>query len=131
MRSNHKICPICQSSLHEQTCININLPLNLSSHKLSYKDVNCNIPSLETNYHTFREITSLYGEVLCEQVCFPNLKLTILNNYIDNKTVISFIPRENIDYKIPDKLVLEKVMKIDYSNIEKLINRLKTLRVLL
>lgn len=130
MLCSHKLCPVCGRNLiHSKK---LNQKHDLSDSKLSYIESICSIGGSEPNTtHIFRQLTSLYGELLGEQLNMPLHYFEIKNNYIKGCTEVQLFKKNDAINSTPDNITFKKIIKINYHNMSRLINRIKTMNIFL
>lgn len=122
MRKPHSQCPICFNNLNQEKCINAYYPqlmaLGSSGGKLSFIKATCSTTSQRFNFveppflHYYIQISSLYGELLLENILFVEDHYEIDINYIKSKTIIQYNGINSTD-----NIKLNKIIELDYPNL--------------
>lgn len=127
MRTPHKICPICSNNLQQDKFINALYP-SLVDGKLSFIKYKCTTKNQVLGYvdvpflHYFTQISSLYGELLLENIEFVENNNGININYIRSQTDINYKGISNIDY-----IKLNKIIQLDYPKLENVQQKINSL----
>jgi hypothetical protein len=130
MLCSYNLCPVCGKNLIHYK--RLNKKHDLSDSKLSYVESICNYGGDDPNTtHIFRQLTSLYGELLGEQLNIPLHYFEIKNNYIKSNTEVKLFKKTDAIDGTPDNITFKKVIKINYHNMDKIINRIRTMNVFL
>jgi len=133
MINPHEICPVCHSNMIHSKHINKNCPL-IEKDKFSYVESICNQSSTDKNNdmpdHIFFQITSLYNELLLEKIHFPrpkdNFEITV--NYVLASTILTYFNSSTLaNYKGNENVILNRIITLDYPDLIKARNKIKTL----
>jgi hypothetical protein len=68
---------------------------------------------------------------LGEQLNIPLHYFEIKNNYIKSNTEVKLFKKTDAIDGTPDNITFKKVIKINYHNMDKIINRIRTMNVFL
>lgn len=140
MLSSHEKCPVCLKDFHHAKYINKDCPI-INQPKFSFVESICNRGidfTIKTSYppHTFFQLSSLYNEMLFQKVDFPDKNVWIEINYPLHQTVLVYTPKADIHCVTqpmviptpvvqPEKLILNKLIDLDFPMLEKALNKIR------
>ena len=120
MLPSHKCCPICNKTLVSSRLINKKCDL-FDGKAFSYIFSSCSVDSK----HYFMQYSSLYGEILFENIMPPNAKFIVAVNYVKSNSSISYLSSKRIESVTP--IYLDRLLVLDYPSLDKIIDKANSL----
>ena len=128
----YEVCPICSKNLIHITRIRKPCVV-LDEKNFSFVESICNHSDLADigqglPTHLYIQIVSLYGDLLYEKIDFPTKNYIIIVNYVSRSTELTYY-----SLKLPTakKIKFKKVITLDYPELTKVKQKIKTLALFL
>jgi hypothetical protein len=141
MSSSHEVCPICSNELKHIKYLA--KPCKIAGGKvMSFMESVCNNVPAEPvpgqSGHLFFQVTSLYGQLLFESVQFLESDRWVGVNYLMSCSEFAYYPKADIHCitqptplsppaKVERLEFKNKILELDYPNLEKIKNKMNVL----